>query len=397
MHLGISYDFGIGAEKDPGRAVALYQSACDGGYTIGCNALGRAHAEGTGTLKDLARAVVLYRQACHAGNLLGCTNLANAYAKGSGAAADFAQAIELYRQACGGGWPTACNSIGYAYGDGKIVAKDLAQAVHWYELGCKGGALLACTNLGRAFQYGRGVGTDLSKATHLYEQACSDDEMGACRQLSQLYAKDTVIAPSDAQAREVYVKSCKDGLTLACDELDYRTTHKAEFKFTGKLSRTVSLLLLTTPIIVLAPTLHFFPGSDHPTLLAWPIRPISVSLFRSGQLSHRPLWLLTPSIEPQYRVGVGWQAAELLQLSVAGSSHRTNSLGLGVEGGAVQRQGHWGNVVGAIFQVGRSNHGFQLLGAVGVRRSVAGGVVQWEVVLDWHFGIVLAATTQTKG
>ncbi|PYP66638.1 MAG: sel1 repeat family protein, partial [Gemmatimonadetes bacterium] len=45
--------------RDPARAAALYQTACDAGVLAACNRLGALYER-----QDAARAVALYRKAC---------------------------------------------------------------------------------------------------------------------------------------------------------------------------------------------------------------------------------------------------------------------------------------------------------------------------------------------
>jgi uncharacterized protein len=59
---------GIGAAKDPPKAVALYQRAADAGRADAQYNLARCYSNGSGVAKDEAKAVGLYQQAANAGH-----------------------------------------------------------------------------------------------------------------------------------------------------------------------------------------------------------------------------------------------------------------------------------------------------------------------------------------
>ena len=77
--LGDKYRDGVDVAKDPARAAALYQTACDAGVLAACNRLGALYER-----QDAARAVALYRKACEGGDSYGCVNLGRAYWVGLG-------------------------------------------------------------------------------------------------------------------------------------------------------------------------------------------------------------------------------------------------------------------------------------------------------------------------
>ena len=74
--LGILYQTGEeGVTQDLGKAVILFQTACDGEMWESCHRLGIMYGNGTGVTQDLGRAVILFEQACDAGETQSCSQL----------------------------------------------------------------------------------------------------------------------------------------------------------------------------------------------------------------------------------------------------------------------------------------------------------------------------------
>lgn len=63
---------GTGVPRDPKRALALLQKACDARHGLACASLGSRYASGTGVPKDAKRAEFLWDRACRHGEQLGC-------------------------------------------------------------------------------------------------------------------------------------------------------------------------------------------------------------------------------------------------------------------------------------------------------------------------------------
>jgi hypothetical protein len=90
--LGLMYETGIGANKEPARAVALYEQGCSGGHPPGCYDLGMTYERGKVVNKDLTRAVVLLAQACDGRAIYACRALGQMYQTANGVARDDARA-----------------------------------------------------------------------------------------------------------------------------------------------------------------------------------------------------------------------------------------------------------------------------------------------------------------
>src|ERR1051325_7739803 len=103
LALGDKYRDGVDVAKDPARAAALYQTACDAGVLAACNRLGALYER-----QDAARAVALYKKACEGGDSYGCVNLGRAYWAGVGVGANANQAVVFFQIACDGGGLPGC-------------------------------------------------------------------------------------------------------------------------------------------------------------------------------------------------------------------------------------------------------------------------------------------------
>jgi TPR repeat protein len=96
----------------PLRAVEAYRRGCDGvssGAVLSCRELAGCYRDGAGVPQDGSRAIALYERACNGGYSLACDDLGDLYAKGlGGVGADRNKAVAYYRLACKGGFDLGC-------------------------------------------------------------------------------------------------------------------------------------------------------------------------------------------------------------------------------------------------------------------------------------------------
>jgi TPR repeat protein len=101
--------FGCSKKKDDAESL---RTACEEKSDLkACNSLARSHFEGVGAPEDKDRAILLFDRACSGGYTNGCENLnvlAGLYAQGGGVPKDSAKAADLYQKACKGGVTAAC-------------------------------------------------------------------------------------------------------------------------------------------------------------------------------------------------------------------------------------------------------------------------------------------------
>lgn len=101
-------DQGIDDVPNPICAVAYAERACDGGSATGCYYLGRHYESGDGNLqKNVGRAMELFEVACNGADADACV-AAGTYAQG-GAAGKTNRAATLFRRACDLGSEAGCD------------------------------------------------------------------------------------------------------------------------------------------------------------------------------------------------------------------------------------------------------------------------------------------------
>jgi len=145
------------------RVNESFKRACDLGFSAACNNL-RAVIAGSGSLRRAPPRLVdypivllegkgpildrtplaLYQRACNQGWTAGCENLGILYLRGDGVPRDPERAIREFDKACRGGEPTACSNAGLMYRNGDGVVRDDNQALAYLTTACGLGMANAC-------------------------------------------------------------------------------------------------------------------------------------------------------------------------------------------------------------------------------------------------------------
>lgn len=245
-----------GVEKDPRKAVELYQKAVDQGHLRAmhnlawCYRMGQPGADGPDRKE---KAVELFRRAASQGYMSSVCDLGICYQEGWGVPQDLDKALELYRQAAGRGLAKAMNCLGECYWRGEGVEPNLQTALEWFEKGAAGGnpeaqfnaawfldeglageadharavkwyeALLKQTlperecwrngvnNLGECYRYGRGVEKDLDMAEKLYRLAGESGNDMAWFNLGEMYHQEKGDPVAAAGYYRIGVEKCAEG------------------------------------------------------------------------------------------------------------------------------------------------------------------------------------------
>ena len=92
-NLGLMYDQGNGAPKDPATAVKWFRKSAELGNVRAQHNLGCAYEAGEGVPKDATKAARWYRKAADQGLALSQTNLGLLYYRGDGVPQDAAEAV----------------------------------------------------------------------------------------------------------------------------------------------------------------------------------------------------------------------------------------------------------------------------------------------------------------
>lgn len=188
--------------KDPTRAFAAYEQACDGGNALACTNLGFMYERGQGVTADPESAVRLYSRGCAGSictgtNNLGCVNLGRAYRDGSGVKADPYKAIGLFRGVCNRqvapvddqdavNIARACSLVGAAILFEEGVVRDVPAAVIFLEKGCAANDTFGCYNLGALYEIGDHVAKDKTRSATFYQRSCDVGDTEACERLANL-------------------------------------------------------------------------------------------------------------------------------------------------------------------------------------------------------------------
>jgi TPR repeat protein len=82
--------------------------ACDQGWMTGCDDLGAAYLQGLGTPRDPIRAAAAFEKACNGRVAVACSNLGFMHYSGDGLPRDEVKGVGYLKQACELGMPNAC-------------------------------------------------------------------------------------------------------------------------------------------------------------------------------------------------------------------------------------------------------------------------------------------------
>lgn len=187
-------------------AVALKKS-CDAGAMVDCTQLGRLYAEGTGVEKDLGKAVQLYATACNANEPTGCFFFAF-YAD---RIPNVASRPAFFMKSCDLGYAKGCE-VGVA----SVGGQDPSLAIPFLEKGCALNDGSACERLAKRYLEGKGVTADANKAAAIYLARCDAGHGYTCAALATLYYSGPL--PLDKQrAFELYMKGCDNKVYLSCN------------------------------------------------------------------------------------------------------------------------------------------------------------------------------------
>ena len=202
-----------------GRAVQLYQQACDKDSGWGCHNLANQYHDGHGVPLDMTRAAALYTKSCDLGNEEGCNKLGVMYERGVGMPADMQKALPLYKKAAGGDSPWGCTNLARLTDQGKAGPKDAALAATLYGKGCEGGITDACLGYATHLQAGDGTKRDAVAAVAAFQKACDGNEPEGCYRAALILREGNGIVRNDARANTLMHKACDQHYGDACTKL----------------------------------------------------------------------------------------------------------------------------------------------------------------------------------
>lgn len=117
---------------DEERAARAFQRACAHGIMEACRHLGELLAAGEGVRRDLGRALKLFEEACDGGDHASCADL-----------------MALLRSRCEAGEGASCTALGALYLEGKRVPRSIEVGIDLLRRGCRQGDADGCRLLER--------------------------------------------------------------------------------------------------------------------------------------------------------------------------------------------------------------------------------------------------------
>lgn len=137
------------------QARAILDELVAQGHAKAMAELADALRTGTGAEKDPARALPLFEKAADAGNLWSVRMVGWMYEKGEGVPADAAKALAAYTRAADKGDSWSAAQIGDMYFSGSTATPaNPPEAMRWWQRAAKGGSAFAMNALGRHYATG---------------------------------------------------------------------------------------------------------------------------------------------------------------------------------------------------------------------------------------------------
>src|SRR5438034_1478830 len=173
-------------------AFAQWVKSCGEGNVADCNYVGLINQMGLRRAKNPEKAGAAYEKACDGGIVSACAAAASIYHDLE--PRDAPKIARLLQKACEGNVGWQCTLLGHAYEEGEGVTKDLARAARYYQQACDLQSGLGCAALGEMDGNGNGVQKNLLSAVIHYKKACDFREVRGCQGLAQIYMSDPVTA-----------------------------------------------------------------------------------------------------------------------------------------------------------------------------------------------------------
>ncbi len=169
-YLGFIYKIGLyGLEKDPKKAVELYNKAISQGYTEAMNHLGFCYELGDGVEKNRTIALEWFKKSAELNDLDGMYQLAKYYEYGFDTCEiDEKKAFELYEKLTNLGYENAIGSLACCYEFGTVIEKDELKAYNLYKKACDNGSIGAYYSLAMFYKKGKVVKQDYKIAFELF-------------------------------------------------------------------------------------------------------------------------------------------------------------------------------------------------------------------------------------
>ncbi len=160
FNLGLSYEAGLGVEKDIKRAIYWYEKSAAQGHIIACHNLGVIFQFGSDDERafiNYEKAIEYYTKAAETDFPPSQCNLGFMYLVGLGVEMDAAKAVSLFIPAAEQNIPQALFHLGWCLDNGLGIEENLERAFECYQLSAKDGFPIAQHNLSLMYLDGRGT------------------------------------------------------------------------------------------------------------------------------------------------------------------------------------------------------------------------------------------------
>ncbi|MDH4984754.1 SEL1-like repeat protein [Aminobacter anthyllidis] len=131
--LGRLYQFGAAVERDPAKAIPLFESGAKRGDPYSQYALGKALVAGLGTKLDIDRGMAMVASAAESGHTYAMNMLGTEYLSGAHVAKDEARALKFITESSDRNDVYGMVLLGILYRDGAGVQKDTKHAAELFE------------------------------------------------------------------------------------------------------------------------------------------------------------------------------------------------------------------------------------------------------------------------
>jgi TPR repeat protein len=200
--LGSLYLYGLGVQKDEGKAARLFEEAAIQGNKDAKRALGFLYMAGAGVTKDPLAAEKYLKEAATENIAPAQLLLGILYASGNGTLEKSEdKAAALFQQATNQGLPTAMDKLAESFEKGSGVQQNLTKAVEWYQKAADRGLWSSQQKLGEMYEQGRGVTKDLAKAAEYYQKVADQDMKQGKDALERLRATGLASPPRKADSK----------------------------------------------------------------------------------------------------------------------------------------------------------------------------------------------------
>jgi len=209
--VGMAFQRGQGAAKDPARAAAWFQRAAEQGHPAGQTGLGLLYMSGDGVAKDPALGISWFRKAAELNYASAEGRLGWAYCTGSGVEKNPEVAMQWLSRGAEQGNPFAQSKLGMAYSKGECVAKDEATALGWFRKAAEQGDVDSLRNVADSYQLGHGVARDQGEAMRWYEKAAEAGDAKSQYNVGWAYMKGEGVRKDKKLAQQWLGKASEQG------------------------------------------------------------------------------------------------------------------------------------------------------------------------------------------